>query len=178
MNIRYLHYSKTIAFSHKCNIQYSFPFISFSRSPSRHQSTNTLTPLQKYSQKVSEGKLTNDLFQRSIVLKLEKVYESLQSYKPPKKSFIWKVIPKKRAILNQPKGLYIYGAVGGGKTLLMDLFYSCCEVINRFIQLLRYENVANIIFFVDGRKTTCAFQRVHDRGSFLHPRSQENHGCS
>lgn len=156
MNVRYLYYSKKTAFSCKCSTKYSSPCVYPFRLFYRHQSTDTITPLKKFNQKVSEGKLIDDDFQRNVILKLEKVYENLQTYKPPKKNFIWKLISKQKSILNQPKGLYLYGAVGGGKTMLMDLFYSCCKV--RYPISKSSSSWYQISFrcFVDGRKAACS----------------------
>jgi len=32
---------------------------------------------------------------------------------------------------NSPKGLYLYGGVGCGKTMLMDLFYDACPISHK-----------------------------------------------
>lgn len=57
------------------------------------------------------------------------VHPSIESLKPPPRSFFRSLLrPKprrKRTQLpsNLPKGLYMFGDVGSGKTMLMDLFY-------------------------------------------------------
>lgn len=59
----------------------------------------------------------------------EVVHPSIESLKPPSRSFLgsWfhRKPPKKRTQLppNLPKGLYMFGDVGSGKTMLMDMFY-------------------------------------------------------
>lgn len=53
---------------------------------------------------------------------LQQTYDSIQGYEPVPESLIskWLSFGKSKAA---PKGLYIWGAVGGGKTMLMDLFH-------------------------------------------------------
>ena len=57
------------------------------------------------------------------------VHPSLESLRPAKRSFLSSLLhpkPKlRRTVLpeNLPKGLYMYGDVGSGKTMLMDMFY-------------------------------------------------------
>jgi len=58
------------------------------------------------------------------------VHPSIQSLKPQSRSFFGSLFhrngPKKETTQisqNLPKGLYMYGDVGSGKTMLMDLFY-------------------------------------------------------
>lgn len=38
---------------------------------------------------------------------------------------------KKNTPIKTPKGLYLWGSVGCGKTMLMDLFYENCEIPNQ-----------------------------------------------
>ncbi|KAK2059234.1 AFG1-like ATPase [Colletotrichum caudatum] len=100
-------------------------------------------PLQEYDRRVDTGVLRNDEHQRGIIQSLqhlhdelvnydapEVVHPTLESLKPAKSMFgSWFGGGKAaRATIgaipsNLPRGLYLYGDVGSGKTMLMDLFY-------------------------------------------------------
>lgn len=105
------------------------------------------TPLQEYDYKVQQGNLRDDPYQRKIITNLSILHEKLEGYEPPvvgtplvedlkPKEGIAKVFSSffgsKPTIAssaneieeNEIKGIYLYGDVGCGKTMLMDLFYS------------------------------------------------------
>ncbi|XP_026822576.1 putative ATPase N2B [Rhopalosiphum maidis] len=82
-------------------------------------------PSELYDQRVSDGQLINDDHQRKIVKQLDEVYTSLKDYSPPSQNVISKLFSGLKEPLN---GVYMHGSVGCGKTMLMDLFFSCCEV--------------------------------------------------
>ncbi|XP_049838961.1 putative ATPase N2B isoform X2 [Schistocerca gregaria] len=83
-------------------------------------------PLATLDEKVKSGELIHDEYQRKVVEKLQKVYNDIESYSPPESGVFSRFF--KGAKRKIPKGLYIHGAVGGGKTMLMDMFYECCKV--------------------------------------------------
>lgn len=83
-------------------------------------------PVNNLKQKVIRGELMNDAHQIKMVQILQRLYQEVHNYKPQHLSLLEKWFGGKRK--EAPKGLYIYGAVGGGKTMLMDLFYDCCQV--------------------------------------------------
>ena len=61
---------------------------------------------------------------------LQALDDQLRSYEPPKKTIWSRFLNKRRSLTEQPKGLYLWGSVGCGKTFLMDLFYENCSVSN------------------------------------------------
>ncbi|XP_065367368.1 putative ATPase N2B [Calliphora vicina] len=112
----------------------------------QHAARRFYTPMQLYEKKVEEKQLMPDKAQKNTAQQLEDLYNTLKEYKPtPVKSavqsggFFGKLLSKQKPsgsavqLLNtaSPKGLYIYGSVGGGKTTLMDLFYDCCTNIDK-----------------------------------------------
>lgn len=83
-------------------------------------------PISILKQKIVKGDLMNDVHQMKVAQTLQRIYQEVHDYKPQQLGLLEKWFGNKRK--EAPKGLYIYGAVGGGKTMLMDLFYNCCQV--------------------------------------------------
>jgi predicted ATPase len=89
----------------------------------------TCGPLAVLQEKIDNEELMHDVYQYRIAESLQRLYENIQGYTPPQYGLFSRYFKK---VTKAPKGLYIYGAVGGGKTMLMDLFYNCCEVLVLF----------------------------------------------
>ncbi|XP_047020216.1 putative ATPase N2B [Helicoverpa zea] len=103
-------------------------------SQTRENSTSSNGPWSVYSERVSNGALSKDTHQENVVRNLQKVYEEVVAFERPVLhtqsagslfSFFRKPQPQK---IIAPKGLYIFGSVGGGKTMLMDLFYETVPI--------------------------------------------------
>jgi len=75
-------------------------------------------PVERYRALVAEKKLTGDPAQERVSGALETLATKLEAYSPGRKPFFGL-----RPASPPPRGLYIHGPVGRGKSMLMDLFY-------------------------------------------------------
>jgi len=99
-----------------------------------------MTPLQLYQMRLEGGELHIDAQQSSLIKKLNQLHGLLRSYEahPPTSDsmdgFLKMLGVKPKRVVSTsfhdpsvPKGVYIWGSVGCGKTMLMDLFYVTCD---------------------------------------------------
>ncbi|XP_053315926.1 AFG1-like ATPase [Spea bombifrons] len=81
-------------------------------------------PLQHYDYLVKEAVLRKDEHQRRVMQQLDKLHEDLRGYKIDSKGVFSKIFTRRKP----PKGLYVFGDVGTGKTMVMDMFFGHVEV--------------------------------------------------
>ncbi|XP_036625082.1 AFG1-like ATPase isoform X2 [Trichosurus vulpecula] len=81
-------------------------------------------PLEHYDFLIKAEEIKEDEHQRRVVQSLQKLHESLNGYNIESKSLFSKLFAKRKP----PKGLYVYGDVGTGKTMVMDMFYAYVEM--------------------------------------------------
>ncbi|MEM9123023.1 MAG: cell division protein ZapE [Pseudomonadota bacterium] len=74
-------------------------------------------PLQDLQRLIDDGALSADPAQRAIAVRLEALHAALEGYKPATKPGLF----RRRRVA--PRGVYLYGDVGRGKSMLMDLFF-------------------------------------------------------
>ncbi|PQM28244.1 cell division protein ZapE [Sphingopyxis lindanitolerans] len=78
-----------------------------------------ITVLAAYDALVAGGELRPDPEQRAAAERLNALQEALEAA-PPRGSLLWRIAGRKP---EAPRGVYLWGAVGRGKSMLMDLFY-------------------------------------------------------
>ncbi|PAV80571.1 hypothetical protein WR25_19113 [Diploscapter pachys] len=103
---------------------------------SRCYSSSSSPPISSvYSRMVNSGELNEDSFQRKVITEFDRLHSKLLNYEiekdlleqGPARIFSGLFGQKKRKVIRSaPLGIYLYGAVGGGKTMLMDMFFDCC----------------------------------------------------
>jgi cell division protein ZapE len=80
-----------------------------------------MTPAEKYSALLAAGTIEPDPAQAQIAGKLDDLSRRLRHWRRRRNGFAALLTRPEPA----PKGLYIHGAVGRGKTMLMDRFFQC-----------------------------------------------------
>ncbi|KAF5286178.1 hypothetical protein FQR65_LT12936 [Abscondita terminalis] len=112
-------------------------------------------PLDVLYEKIDKSELMPDPVQVKVCEALQEIYEKVECYNPGDYGILNKLFGGKQKV---PKGLYIHGAVGGGKTMLMDIFHSCCDID-------RKSRVHFHSFMVD------VHQKIHECKQFM-PKTQ------
>ncbi len=85
----------------------------------------TKTPYKIYQKRIASGELKADIVQEKTMAELQRLFDGVMEKEcAPKVSFLQKIAGFKQEIPT-PLGIYMYGGVGCGKSMLMDLFYDC-----------------------------------------------------
>jgi cell division protein ZapE len=80
--------------------------------------------LTRYDALVASGELKPDPEQASAAAQLDRLQKELETA-PQRSGFFARLTGKKA---EAPRGLYLWGSVGRGKSMLMDLFYECLAI--------------------------------------------------
>ena len=80
------------------------------------------TLLERYRAMIRSGEIGQDPAQAAAAEKLQLLADRLASYTPPADKGMFSFLTRRSS--EAPRGLYIFGRVGRGKTMLMDLFFA------------------------------------------------------
>jgi cell division protein ZapE len=84
---------------------------------------------ERYRALVASKAIEADAAQLAIIDRLEILSETLRTHAPPSKgSALGWLFARKAQSMPPLKGLYVWGEVGRGKTMIMDLFYAALPV--------------------------------------------------
>ncbi|HBR69484.1 MAG TPA: cell division protein ZapE [Rhodospirillaceae bacterium] len=85
-----------------------------------------ITPLDLYRHRLAKKEIQSDPYQESAVRSLQRLHgEIIGARQKAPKGFFQSLFGFGASKKEAPKGVYMYGGVGRGKSMLMDLFYEC-----------------------------------------------------
>jgi cell division protein ZapE len=102
-----------------------------SAAPSRNPQKDSASdgPLALYRARRAAGVLRPDPAQELAVEKLQSLWRALSSYTPNNGAHGWRArLGLAPAADPPPSGLYIFGSVGRGKTMVMDMFFEAASL--------------------------------------------------
>jgi len=90
------------------------------------------SPLSAYQDRLQSGALQPDQGQAAAVVHLDNLFHAIAACQvQPRPSGLGRLFSRsKQSPASRPKGLYLYGGVGRGKTLLMDMFADVSKSLN------------------------------------------------
>lgn len=77
--------------------------------------------ISRYERLIAGGELKPDPAQRKVAERLDRLARELEQ-SPVRGSVLWRMLGRKPDPI---RGVYLFGGVGRGKSMLMDLFFSC-----------------------------------------------------
>jgi len=80
--------------------------------------------MERYRALVAAGELRPDADQLHTSERLDALAQELND-QPPRGSVLWRMLRRPPAA---PRGIYMWGGVGRGKSMLMDLFFGCVTI--------------------------------------------------
>lgn len=89
----------------------------------RHRYHHPMTVQDAYRDRIAKGELHHDPAQEGVLDELERIRAALAE--PAKRGRLFRKTPE------PPKGLYMWGGVGRGKSMLMDLLFGLVEAPKR-----------------------------------------------
>jgi cell division protein ZapE len=87
-------------------------------------------PLALFHARLAAGELAPDAMQERAAERLQALWKELQTYQPVNGKG-WRARLGLAPVRAVPKGLYIYGRVGRGKSMLMDSFFTTATVAKK-----------------------------------------------
>lgn len=92
---------------------------------------NAAGPLALFNARLAAGELAPDAMQERAAERLQRLWEALQNYDPDSGRG-WRAKLRLAPVPPcPPKGIYIHGRVGRGKSMLMDAFFSTATVAKK-----------------------------------------------
>src|SRR3990170_441695 len=86
-------------------------------------------PLRAFQAQRRAGALHANATQEHAALALQALHEALADYSPPARNGWAGLLGRGSARPAAPRGLYLHGPVGTGKSMLMDIFFAMAPVV-------------------------------------------------
>ncbi len=84
------------------------------------------SPTEVYQKRLKSGELNPDKVQKEAIEVLQGLFDAIvAAHKAPPENFFERLTGLVKSKDESPKGVYMHGGVGRGKSMLMDLFYGC-----------------------------------------------------